>query len=97
MYLTAMYFTVFILSMAIGAAIDHLISGLFCFRCAGSAPVGRGCRKSRRPTTRKSKSASRKTSIYALMEVSPLAAAHGSRSHQSRCTLSLPRSQKKVI
>ena len=74
-----MYFTVFILSMAIGAAIDHLISGLFCFRCAGSAPVGRGCRKSRRPTTRKSKSASRKTSIYALMEVSPLAAAHGRR------------------
>jgi hypothetical protein len=60
MYLTAMYIIVFGMSMALGAALDHLISGLFCFRCAGSAPPVLACRKSGRPTTRKPKSANSK-------------------------------------
>ena len=52
-----MYLTVFILSMAIGATVDYLISGLFSFRGAGSAPAGLECRKSGKPTTREFKNA----------------------------------------
>jgi hypothetical protein len=55
MDLTAMYLTVFILSMAIGAAVEHLVSGLFSVRDVGSAPIGLECRKSGKPTTRECK------------------------------------------
>jgi hypothetical protein len=52
-----MYLIVFVLSMALVATVDHLISGLFSFRDAGSAPVGLECRKSGKPTTREFKNA----------------------------------------
>ena len=52
-----MYLRVFILSMAIGATVDQLISGLFSFRDPGSAPAGLECRKSGKPTTLEFKNA----------------------------------------
>jgi len=57
MYLTAMYLTVIVLSMALGATVDHLISGLYSCNGAGSAPVGFECRKTGRPIMRELKNA----------------------------------------